>query len=533
MTCTEETALMVHLTRRALLLAGGALLASDAAAQALGPARLATRADDWLAPGHDRAVVIRWGDPVVPGAPPFAPDRPDAVAASRQFGWDGRIVALLDPPMAADGVPRAVMVVAHPRVDPAHAFPGGRDLPEVAAMAQGASVLNLERRNNRWLVVEGGFQSRRLAADTLCRVSGPAAERIGVAVQGLVGVRGGCATPWGTVLLGEDEVEPWLDRLRGLAPRFADSAGFGWVAEFDPLDPSAVPAKRTALGRFGHGGLAAAISADGRAVVFQTDRRGLGYLFRFVSAGRAAEPDTLDSGVLSVARVDQGRLRWLALPAGPDAALDPLAIASQLGATPFDTPDGLAISPSGRLYVACNGVPGMMPPPPARRSGSPFGQVLEIEFPGGDPAAPTGAARVLVAGGDSQGGVRARTPAPDTTWPVFPSTLTLIGEDLLWIGTDRGGRVGETPDALFACRLSGPERGLPLPLYAAPRAAAIGGAAPSPDGTTLFVMIRTPGAEPGGTFERPGTRWPELRADMPPRSTMIAISRRAGGVVGL
>ena len=524
---------MVRLTRRALLLAGSALLGADAAAQGLGPARLSTRADDWVAPGHDRAVVIRWGDPVVPGAPPFVPDRPDAVAASRQFGWDGRIVALLDPPMAADRVARAVVVVAHPRVDPVHAFPGGRDLPDVAAMAQGASVLNLERRNGRWLVVEGGFQSRRLAADTLCRVSGPAAERVGASVQGLVGVRSGCATPWGTVLLGEHDVDPWLDRLRGLDPRFADGAGFGWVAEFDPLDPSAVPVKRTALGRFGHGGLAAAISAEGRAVVFQTDRRGLGYLFRFVSTRRAAEPDALDSGSLSVARVDQGRLRWLALPAGAEAAFDPVTIASRLGATPFDTPDGLAVSSSGRLYLACNGVPGMMPPPPARRSGSPFGQVLEFDLPGGDPAAATGTARVLLAGGDPQGGARSRAPAPDTTWPLFPSTLALVGEEVLWIGTDRGGRVGETPDALFACRLSGRERGLPLPLYAAPRAAGIGGVAPSPDGATLFVMVRTPGAEPGADFERPVTRWPELRPGAAPRSTMIAIARRGGGPVSL
>ena len=522
---------MAQITRRAMLLAGGALLATDATAQGFGPARLTTRPDDWLAAGHDRAVVIRWGDPVVPGAPPFAPSAPDAVAASRQFGWDGRIVALLDPPLAADGVARAVMVVAHPRVEPAHAFPGGRDLPDVAAMAQGASVINLERRNGRWLVVEGGFQSRRLAADTLCRVSGPAAERVGASVQGLVGVRSGCATPWGTVLLGEDEVEPWLDRLRGLAPRFAEASGFGWVAEFDALDPSAVPAKRTALGRFGHGGIAAALSAEGRAVVFQTDRRSLGYLFRFVSTAPATEPDALDSGALSVARVDQGRLRWLALPAGADAALDPLVVAEQLGATPFDTPDGLALSESGRLYLACNGLPGMMPPPPARRSGSPFGQVLEIEFPGADAAAPTGTARVLVAGGDAQGGARGRTPAPDTTWPLFPSALTVQGDEVLWIGTDRGGRVGEVPDALFACRLSGPERGLPLPLYAAPRAAAIGGAVPSPDGRTLFVMVRTPGAEPLANFERPGTRWPELRPNIPPRSTMVAVSRRGGGEV--
>ena len=517
-------------TRRALLLGGAALAAPVAAAQPLAPARLTLRADDWLAPGHDRAVLIRWGDLAVPGAPGFAPRRPDAEAASRQFGWDGRVVALLDAPMAADRRPRAVMVVCHPRVDPAHAFPGGRDLPDVAAMAQGASILNMERRDGRWLVVEGGFQSRRFTTDTLCRVSGPAMGRIGMGLQGLLGLRSGCATPWGSVLLGEDEVEPWLERLRGLSPRFAEASGFGWVAEVDAFDPSSMPVKRTALGRFGHGGLAAALSADGRAVVFQTDRRGLGHLFRFVSARRAAEPDALDSGVLSVARLDQGRLQWLDLPSDADAALDPLSAAARLGATAFDLPDGLAVSASGRLYLASTGMPGASTPP--RRTGSPFGHVLEIEFAGGDPAAASGSARVLVAGGDAQAGARGRSPAPDTTWPIFPASLTLVGEDLLWIGTDRGGHVGEVPDALYACPLSGADRGLALPIYAAPRAAGIGGAVASPDGSTLFVMVRTPGAEAGAGFERPSTRWPEFRPDTPPRSTMIAIARRGGGTVG-
>lgn len=523
---------MLRLSRRGVLAGGAALLAAPAAAQGLGPARLATRPDDWVAPGLGRAVLIRWGDPLLPGAPPFAPDRPDPVAAERQFGWDGRILGLVEPPMATDRVPRAVLVVGHPRVEPRLVFPGGRDLPDVAAAMQGASILNLEWRGGRWFVVEGGFQSRKLNADTLCRVSGPAAARIGQTVQGLLGLRGGCVTPWGTVLLAESEAEAWTNRLRGLGPRFARPEGFGWVAEFDALDPSSVPAKRSALGRIEAGGVAAALAADGRAVVFLTDRRALGYLFRFVSAGRAAEPDALDSGTLSVARMDQGRLRWLALPAGGEVALDPLSAATALGATPLEQPDGVAVTASGRLYVAATGAPGLPPPSPGRRSGSPFGQVLEIELAGGDPAAPTAAVRVLLAGGDPQAGARGRGPVPETSWPLFPATLTLDGEDLLWIGTDRGGRVGEVPDALFACPLSGPSRGLPLPAYAAPRAAGIGGAVPSPGGDTLFAVVRTPGAEEGASLDRPTTRWPEFRPGVPPRTTVIALSRADGGRPG-
>lgn len=520
---------MHPLPRRALLAAGALLAAPLGTARGLAPAVLATRADDWVAPGLDRSVVIRWGDPVLPGAPPFAPDNPDPLAAERQFGWDARLLALVEPPMATDRVPRAVLVVGHPRVDPAQAWPGGRDLPAVAAAMQGASILNLEQRGRRWFVVEGGFQSRRLTGDTLCRLSGPAAGRVGAAVQGLLGLAGGCATPWGTVLLAESGSEAWTDRLRSLAPRFARPEGFGWVAELDVLDPQALPAKRSALGRVEAAGVAAALSADGRAVVFLTDRRALGYVFRFVSAGRAAEADALDSGTLAVARVDQGRLRWLPLPATAEAALDPRAAASALGATPFEMPDGIVVTARGVIYLACTGTPGLLPPP-GRRSSAPFGQVLEIEPTGGDPAAPTGSVRLFLQGGDAQAGARGRGPAPETTWPAHPATLTLDGEDLLWIGTDRSGRVGEVPDALFACPLAGPNRGVPLPAYAAPRAAGIGGAVPAPGGETLFVAVRTPGAEEGGG--RPASGWPEFRPGVPPRSTIVGLSRIGGGRPG-
>ena len=302
--------------RRALL-AAPALLPVAVLAQTA-PAVLQ---DDTVGPGLRRDVLIRWGDRVTFDAPPFAPREVDAEAASAQFGWDARIVALATPPAAADGVTRGVLAVAHPTVEAAMAFPGGLDRPDVAAQMQGASLLNLERQGGRWIVVDGGFQSRRLTASTLCRATGPLADQAGGALRGVLGITGGGATPWNSLLLTEGDPSLWSARLGSLDARFARGDAFGWLVELDPMDPQAIPLKRTALGRYGKADAAAAQARGGQAVVFVAERGAGGYLFRFVSSGPAAGGDALDAGTLSVAQIQggqmqAGRVLWIALPQG-------------------------------------------------------------------------------------------------------------------------------------------------------------------------------------------------------------------------
>ncbi|MBM3581270.1 MAG: DUF839 domain-containing protein, partial [Alphaproteobacteria bacterium] len=43
--------------------------------------------DHALAPGHAGQILIRWGDPVLPGAPAFDPARQSAADQARQFGY--------------------------------------------------------------------------------------------------------------------------------------------------------------------------------------------------------------------------------------------------------------------------------------------------------------------------------------------------------------------------------------------------------------------------------------------------------------
>jgi secreted PhoX family phosphatase len=309
------------------------------------------------------------------------------------------------------------------------------------------------------------------------------------------------------------------------------------VVELDPTDPRSVPVKRTALGRMNHGDLAATLTRDGKAVVYAINRLPGGQLFRFISDGPATDGDALDSGTLAVAKLAEGgELTWLPLTlpaaAASRTALADLAAATRsatvlggLAASGFHTPSGLSLDPrKPRLLLACRG------------DGSrPAGYVLEIAPTGGDDAAATARVTTLFAAGDPQTIAaqygRSGLPA-GSAWVENPETVAVDTRGRAWVGTDRGGAPGAQANGLFVVDLDGPGRGVPLPMYGAPRGAAVGGAALTPDGEVLFTAVRHPGAEPGATFARPGTRWPAFEAGVPPRTTLIGIERVAGGAVG-
>ena len=460
------------ISRRSLL-AAPALLPAVAAAQSAFP----VLQDDSIAPGFRRDVLMRWGDRVTFDAPPWDPRRVDAEGASAQFGWDARIAGIVIPPPAADRVPRGVLAIAHPTVEAAMAFPGGTDRPEVAGAMQGASLLNVEMRAGRWIVIDGGFQSRRLTASNLCRAGGPLAAETGGAMRGVIAVSGGCATPWGSLLLTEGDPAPWIPRL-GLGRPEA----YGWLVELDPLDPQSIPVKQTAIGRFPKSDAAAAVSRGGQAVVFVAERGPGGYLFRFVSAEPAAGGTALEAGTLSVAQIQGGRLAWLPLA---DAS-NPPESARAAGGTPFDTPSGLAWDGSGGRLVLCGGLGAMSLTPE-----------------GGDP----GAAAMSVR-------------RHDTSRLGAPRTVSVDARGGLMLGTDTDGVVGPAAQSLWLM-----DEGGTRPIYGAPRAAGIGGAAASPDGRVIFTVARRPGAEQGATFDRPSTRWPEFEPGVPPRSALLSLSR--------
>jgi len=484
--------------RRRALLAGAAALP---AAPALAQTALTLRLDDALASGLRRDLLMQWGDRVAFDAPAFAPRSPDLTAAEAQFGWDTRVVAALASPRVEDGIPRAVLAVGHPSLDPTMAFPDGRDRPEITGAMQGASLINIQRRGGVWLVTDGGFQMRRLHARTLCRMGGA-----GGPARGVFGVTGGAATPWGSVLMTEGEGAAWARRLPGV-----DTAQVGHVVELDPFEPQSVPVKRSALGRLGARDIAAAVAADGRAVVFLADGREGGLLWRFVSDGPAQEADALDQGTLYAARFEAGALRWIALPG--DA--EPYGAAVARGANSLGRPMALAMEPNGaRLWLALREIPR-----------NPAGAVVEILFAARNPAGDTAIVENLMEGRLPPRPRQGRETAPIPAWPAAPASLAHDGAGNLLLGTAQPQRDSAMPDALYVLPLEGAARGEPSFAYAVPMGAALGGVAAVPGAATWIAGVAHPGAGLGASFAAPRSRWPHFRDGEPPRGGVVALSR--------
>ncbi|MDW8444811.1 MAG: DUF839 domain-containing protein [Acetobacteraceae bacterium] len=145
-------------------------------------------------------------------------------------------------------------------------FPSLLPNPAIEIGMVGASVVNLEFLGGRWVVVDGGFQARRLTGNHALPPRGAGGGRgaaahaprilAGMGVRGILAPEGGCATPWRTVLLAEGDAAGQIAAWRDLAPRYREANEpnrFGWVVELDALDPTAVPVKRTALGALSEG----------------------------------------------------------------------------------------------------------------------------------------------------------------------------------------------------------------------------------------------------------------------------------------
>jgi secreted PhoX family phosphatase len=79
--------------------------------------------DHHVADGYDADVLIRWGDPVLPGAPAFDPHHQSAAAQKLQFGYNNDYLGYLPMPGAATPSQQGLLVINHEYTNEELMFP--------------------------------------------------------------------------------------------------------------------------------------------------------------------------------------------------------------------------------------------------------------------------------------------------------------------------------------------------------------------------------------------------------------------------
>jgi secreted PhoX family phosphatase len=342
---------------------------------------------------------------------------------------------------------------------------------------------------------------------------------------------------------------------------------FGWVVEIDPFDPASMPKKRTAMGRFKHEGAAGIVNKDGRYVVYQGDDERFDYVYKFLTTGRvdagnrAANRDLLDAGTLYVARYNaDGSGEWIALMHGEgpltaangfasqaDVLIDVRRASDLLGATKMDRPEDVEVDPrTQKIYaILTNNTRRKAEQVDAAnpRADNKFGHIIEMMPVEGDHAATRFKWEILVKCGDPRVADVGASFSSATTkdgWFGMPDNCAVDAAGRLWIATDGNSdkATGRT-DGLWAIETEGEARATSKLFFRCPAGAELCGPMFTPDLETLFVAVQHPGDDGpqwkafgrASTFDDPSTRWPDFQPGMPPRPSIVVITRKGGGKI--
>lgn len=579
--------------------------------------------------GYSASVLVSWGDPLFADAPRLDVAKPSRAAQERQLGTETDFLAFFPLPKGSRSSTRGLLCINHEGSNPELMFPGltrenalerlTREQIEIEMAAQGHSIVEIERAQPhdgepaRWRVVANSRYARRITGSSPpMRFTGPAAghERLrtradpdGTTAIGALNCCSGGQTPWGTLLIGEENVNQYfhggasstsearnhtrmavgteedfawsrVDDRFDLAVEPREPNRFGWVIELDPYDPTCVPMRRTALGRFKHEGATCVVDPDGRVVVYMGDDDEFEFVYKFVTRGGhdATRPEAsrelLDEGTLYAARFESdGTLRWLPLVHGrgpltvengfasqADVLIEARHAASLLGATPMDRPEDIETNPTTGLVYA------MLTKNKLRTqeqcdSANPralnlHGHVIELAPPADDHGRRTHAAEVfrwelflkagdpflLTGEGEPAHGAAYHPLVSRHGWLSCPDNCAFDPAGRLWIATDGMSRNGLC-NGIYAMDTHGGGRALPRHFFRGPLGGEISGPCFTPDGTTLFVSIQHPGqsnqlGKKVGTFASPTTRFPDYDEQLPPRPSVVAITKDDGGAIG-
>jgi secreted PhoX family phosphatase len=566
-----------------------------------------SKADTIVVPtGYRAQVLAPWGEPIgVAGAmPAWKPDASNTAADQAvQMGMHHDGLQFYPLGSGADANRHGLLVMNHEYIDDGLLHTDGlanwsAEKVKKSQAAHGISVIEIKLGADGWQMIRPSRFARRLTAYTPFAVQGPAAGhalmRTAADPEGrrVLGTLNNCAsgkTPWGTYLSGEENFVYYFDNGDKSNPHQArwglpakatypwsahderfdakkhpnESNRFGWVVEFDPMDPDSVPVKRTALGRAAHEGAWVATTRDNRAVVYSGEDARFEYIYKFVSrdtikpGGGAANRELLDHGTLYVAKFEFGnRGRWIPLVHGQSPLTAANGFADQgevvikarqasdlLGATKMDRPEWIAIDQTKKTVYCtltnnsdrgASGKPNVDPANP--RASNAMGQIIRWKEDGDFDALAFDWDHLLLAGDPTSSKEENRGNVKGDFFGC-PDGLAFDPRGVLWIDTDVSSRElnnGEFArignNQVLACD---PATGEVRRFLTGPMNCELTGAAFTPDGSTLFVNVQHPG-EPAGDRSDPAdpgkfSRWPDGGR---PRSATVVVRRIDGGVVG-
>lgn len=570
-----------------------------------------------VAEGYHADILLRWGDKLFADSPDFDPMNQTATAQEKLFGYNNDYVGFI----ALDGNPdHGLLVVNHEYTNAEIMFPKfasvvkemkdgkeeekvklgeyTKDLIDIEMAAHGGTIVEIRKVDGKWQPVLDGKYNRRITVKTAMQLSGPVAghERVktpsdptGKQVFGTINNCAGGVTAWGTYVMAEEnfngyfggeiaEDHPEFKQLKRLgAPggtyewskfydRFdvskepTEANRFGWIVEVDVMDPTSIPKKRTALGRFKHEGAESVVNKDGRVVFYCGDDERFDYVYKFVTKAsfnpndRAANMDILDEGTLYVAKFDaDGTIEWMPLIHGEGPLTEANGFASQadilintrlasdaLGATKMDRPEDIQPNPkTGKVYVMLTNntkrkadqIDNANP-----RAENAFGHIVEITETDGDFASTKSKWDVLLKCGDpsvAEVGASFSTATTKNGWFGMPDNCAIDADGRLWVATDGNNEkdTGRT-DGIWAVDTEGDARGTSKLFFRVPVGAEMCGPSFNPTSDTFFVAVQHPGDAGLATFEAPATRWPDFKDDMPVRPAVVAITKQGGGKIG-
>lgn len=204
-----------------------------------------------LPPNYAYNVIVRWGDPILPGAPAFDLNNQTPEAQAQQFGFnadlvlwaplprfvqraveaDGalgdraqRLLSLAYPKLKNGSSSSGVMIVNHEYTSGDDMFPvytpGDAVQAGVEIEAHGFSIFQVDLdQNGEWKLVQSSPFNRRITGSTPMAISGPlagyrlmktSADPTGTEVLGCLNNCAGGKTPWGTYLTCEENFDQYF-----------------------------------------------------------------------------------------------------------------------------------------------------------------------------------------------------------------------------------------------------------------------------------------------------------------------------------